>query len=339
MIIRSDKFIADPTVTCSIIVYNQKDYVGKCIDGMLEQVCDFKFNIVISDDCSTDGTQAILKDYQSRYPEIIKLVLNEKNGGIASNWANCCKAMEGGEFVAFCDGDDFWSLPQKLQLQYDYMCSHGECSGLTTKCDGFDGKNYIWKLDNDIPIVQNKVRIITQEQIWDSYSVINSGGFFFRKDIFDQHMPLDAFIENDFPFQDWPALLIMAGYGEIHLLPISTFTYRIGHESDAHPIDIMKLERRMKCGKVMFEYLHKMFPALPAGEKDYEYYTNDVLLKFCIKTGNYQRAKHYAKRYREKTIRELCCLNYITFHLYRLSRWLKKKYGSSLSRLKKNKLA
>lgn len=97
MIVRSENFISDPVVTCSIIVFNQQQWVGQCIEGMLAQKCPFPFNIIISDDCSTDGTQDVLKEYQAKYPNLIKLVLNEKNQGIAGNWASCCKAFEGGQ--------------------------------------------------------------------------------------------------------------------------------------------------------------------------------------------------------------------------------------------------
>ena len=316
MIIRSDKFIANPTVTCSIIVYNQRPYIGKCIEGMLEQVCNFPFNIIISDDCSTDGTQEVLKDYQARYPELIKLVLNEQNGGIATNWVNCCKAFEGGEYVAFCDGDDFWSLPQKLQMQYDYMQSHPECSGITTAYDSIDENGDISKT-KITEEEQKNISTITQLQIWQDPTPINPGGMLLRKDIFDKVMPLDAFIAYDFPFQDWPALLIMAGYGEIHYLPIATYTYRIGHVSDSHPGDLKKLERRMERGNKMYQYLHNMFPALEYDDNGYENYTNDVLLKFCIKQGNYKMAKQYAQKLPKRQFREICCNNWATFQLYR----------------------
>ena len=331
MIIRSDKFIANPTVTCSIIVYNQKKWIGQCIDGMLEQVCDFPFNIVISDDCSTDGTQEVLKDYQARYPEKIKLVLNEKNGGIGANWATCCKALEGGEYVAFCDGDDFWSLPNKLQTQYDYMRAHQECVGTTTGCDTMDENNVVYSDHTKYDDNPNP-RIITQQQIWTEFSNINMGGVFFKKSIFDKHMPFDAFIEYGFPLQDWPAMLIMAGYGEIHFLPIFSFTYRLGHVSDAHPQDFGKLERKMLRGKKMYQYLHSLFPTLPYNDAEYDRYANKVLLQFCIRSGNYPMAKKYAKLCDKKTVREYCCSTYLTFQMYRGMKKMSKSIRSRKSK-------
>lgn len=316
MIIRSEKYITNPTVACSIIVYNQKDYIGRCIEGMLEQKCDFTFNIVISDDCSTDGTQEVLKDYQARYPEIIKLVLNDRNGGIASNWVNCCKAMEGGEFIAFCDGDDYWSLPQKLQLQYDYLRSHPDCVGVTTDCDSIDENGVVRHAAiEDAGGAQPTV--LTQIQVWEDSVHVNPGGMFFRKEPFDRYMPFDAFVEYDFPFQDWPALLVMAGHGVVHKLPISSYTYRIGHVSDSHPDDIAKLERRMKRGEKMYWYLHTLFPALPYSEDDYKNYITDIMLKFCIKSGDYRNAKRYARLSKHKSFRVLCCYSYVSFHMFR----------------------
>ena len=138
MIIRSDNYITNPTVACGIVVYNQKEFIAQCIEGMLKQECDFPFNIVISDDCSTDGTQDILREYQSKFPDKIKLVLNETNGHIAKNWVSCARALEGGEFVSFCDGDDCWSNPHKLQMQVEYLRQHSKCVAVSTDYDTSD---------------------------------------------------------------------------------------------------------------------------------------------------------------------------------------------------------
>ena len=323
MEIRDDSYLSDVAVSCSIIVYNQKEWIGRCIEGVLEQEFAHTFNIVISDDCSTDGTQDVLRAYQQRYPHLIKLVLNEQNEGIAANWVSCCKALEKCRYIAFCDGDDYWSYPQKLQVQYSYMECHPECSGMTSACDEVDEHGMIIKsvgYEFDKNVQDAVLRRITQQQIWKDPIPINSGGFFFRKVIFDRAMPLEAFVEQDFPYQDWPALLIMAGYGEIRYLPISTFTYRIGHTSDSHSDDINKLERRMKRGANMYYYLHTLFSTLEYKEGTYEKYANNVLLQFCIKCNNYKKAKFYAKKIPQKTIREISCYSMATFQLYR---WLK----------------
>ena len=338
MIIRYDSYLSNVAVSCSIIVYNQKEWIERCLEGVFEQEFAHPFNIVISDDCSTDGTQDVLHAYQQRYPTLIKLVLNEQNGGIAANWSNCCKALENCKYIAFCDGDDYWSYPQKLQLQYDYMEGHPECSGMTSACDEVDEYGKIVKRAASECAKDGKDAIlprITQKQIWKDPIPINSGGFFFRKDIFDSVMPLDAFVEQDFPYQDWPALLIMAGYGEIHYLPIATFAYRIGHASDSHSDDISKLERRMTRGANMYYYLHTLFPTLEWEKGIYEKYADNVLLRFAIKSNNYRKAKYYAKKIPQKTIREISCYTMATFQLYR---WLKQVRHKGLKMFKGSKV-
>lgn len=320
MIVRSDEFLTNPVVTCSIVSYNQKQWIGQCIEGMLAQKFDLPYTIVISDDCSTDGTQEVLKEYQARYPDRIKLVLNEKNCGVGPNWAKSCKAMEGGEYIAFCDGDDFWSLPEKLQIQYDYMRAHPECVGMTTGCDKLDADGVL-HCDHSKYGENPQPQVITQRQLWERFSNINICGAFCRKDLFDKHVPLDAYIEQEFPVQDWPTMLVMAAYGEIHFLPIFSFTYRLGHVSESHPSDINKLERKMQRGTNMYNYLHTLFPDLPYKETNYEEYASNVLLQFSIKTGNYAKAKQYARLCGKRTLRERCCSNYVTFQMYR---WLKR---------------
>ncbi|MCQ2311449.1 MAG: glycosyltransferase, partial [Paludibacteraceae bacterium] len=291
MILRSDNYISNPVVACGIIVYNQKDYIAQCIEGMLMQECNFPFNIVIADDCSTDGTQDILREYQTKYPDKIKLVLNEKNGGIAANWVSCCRALEGGEFVSFCDGDDYWSNPHKLQLQVDYLRQHPECVAVSSDYDTMnaDGSNYKSCVRKDNPPLTGHV----QYDLWTSGKAQNAWCcFMFTRHAFDR-IPLQGFIDHDFPFQDWPALVILAGYGEFHYLPISTCVVRAVLGSDSKAVDLQKLIRRQQRSFSMNNYLASLFPdVLPVDDKEtFDRYIAGTLISTCILNNDYKSAK------------------------------------------------
>ena len=110
----------DIIVSVSLICYNQEDYITKAIDSVLMQEVDFKYEIVLSDDCSTDGTSDICLRYAKKYPNIIRLIKRDKNIGGVNNYIEnyfLCK----GKYVAFLEGDDFWIDPHKLQKQVDFL--------------------------------------------------------------------------------------------------------------------------------------------------------------------------------------------------------------------------
>jgi glycosyltransferase involved in cell wall biosynthesis len=107
-----------------------KDLEGLIADGLkswLAQKTSFDFEIVLSDDYSTDNTVAIVKKIQQEHPGKITLLTSDKRLGLAKNWIKCMKACRG-KYIAFCDGDDLWTDPLKLQKQVDYLEAHPDCN-------------------------------------------------------------------------------------------------------------------------------------------------------------------------------------------------------------------
>ena len=126
MIIESKDIVKKPQVSVVVLVYNQEDYISQCIDTILCQKVDFEYELIISDDCSQDNTIRICKKYQELYPNKIKLLLQEKNRGVAYNFG-CAINLTRGKYVCGIGGDDFWILDTKLQQQKDYLDSHPKC--------------------------------------------------------------------------------------------------------------------------------------------------------------------------------------------------------------------
>lgn len=117
----------DIKVSVAMITYNQERLVAQAIEGVLMQQTDFAVELVIGEDCSTDGTRTIVRDYGERYPDRIRLLLPEHNLGIIPNFAATLNACRG-EYLALCEGDDYWTDPLKLQKQVDFLDAHTECS-------------------------------------------------------------------------------------------------------------------------------------------------------------------------------------------------------------------
>ena len=117
-------------VTIRCIAYNQEKYIRDCLEGFVMQKTNFRFEAVVHDDASTDGTAVIIKEYAEKYPDIIKPILETENkyskhdGSLQRIMEEACK----GKDVAFCEGDDYWTDPLKLQKQVDFLESHPDCS-------------------------------------------------------------------------------------------------------------------------------------------------------------------------------------------------------------------
>ena len=117
-----------PKVSVCVVTFNQKDYIRQCLQSIIEQKTNFDFEIIVSDDCSTDETRAIVEEFSDKYPNIVKPIYHEKNIGAYKNFLFAHQAAKG-KYIAHVDGDDY-CLPDKLQVQTDFLDLHQECNVL-----------------------------------------------------------------------------------------------------------------------------------------------------------------------------------------------------------------
>ena len=115
-----------PLVTIQCLTYNHEPYIRQCLEGFVMQQTDFCFEVIVHDDASTDGTANIIREYAEKYPNIIKPILEREN-----QWSKKDGSLERimnehthGKYVAFCEGDDYWIDPYKLQKQVDFLETH-----------------------------------------------------------------------------------------------------------------------------------------------------------------------------------------------------------------------
>lgn len=119
-----DKLCKHPVVSVHMITYNHEPYIRQAIEGVLMQKTDFEYELVIGEDCSQDRTREICLEYQKKFPDKIRVLWWYENvtnlGGNARRVSAHCR----GDFIAFCEGDDYWIDPMKLQKQVEAMRRH-----------------------------------------------------------------------------------------------------------------------------------------------------------------------------------------------------------------------
>ncbi len=139
-----------PELTVCIITYNHEKYIRQCLEGVMIQKTDFPFDVVIGEDCSTDGTRSVIREFETRYPRIIKPLYHKSNVGSARNNYEYCFPLIKSKYIAICDGDDYWTDPYKLQKQYDFLEQHPECALCFHRSNSVDQDDNIIKLDKPV---------------------------------------------------------------------------------------------------------------------------------------------------------------------------------------------
>ncbi len=109
-----------------MLAYNHEKWISKSIEGVLMQKTNFKYQLIIAEDCSNDRTRDIILSYSKMYPDLIGVLFNKNNLGLAQNFSQALTICKG-KYIAICEGDDFWTDPDKLQRQVDYLNGNHNC--------------------------------------------------------------------------------------------------------------------------------------------------------------------------------------------------------------------
>ena len=210
-------------VTVYLSTYNQAEYVAQALDSILMQKTTFPFEIIAADDCSTDGTQAVILDYAARYPgKIIPYFTNPNVGG--------CKKLTGvidaglfrGEYLSWREGDDYWLGEDRLQTLVDFLEAHPEYSRVSHKRLVIDehGK----ELGFDIPeAVLDKPFTIDDFLAGRNYSDFGSLFRNYFKTAGQKYHPLLLSSRNVCDFQD---MFITQDFGPVYVLDRCLGVYR-----------------------------------------------------------------------------------------------------------------
>lgn len=255
-------------VSIFCLTYNHVEYIEDALRGFLGQKTDFDFNILIYDDASTDGTSEIVRKYQQKYPDKItayispeNLYENPKRNAILNN---LYKKYLDGEYIAWCEGDDYWIDYNKLQIQVAYLDNNKECAMVTHAYKLYDCN----KKKFDLIRILNNDGYLTNRQIinkTDGYPT--TGSLIMRREVF--------FFEDDFPksdVTDVPLQLNAIRYGKVYYINKCMSVYRYMHQGSWWNLMSQDFEKMV---------IHKINFALFL--KRYNEYTNNYFNKYINK--------------------------------------------------------
>lgn len=220
-----------------MITYNHEKYIIQAIEGVLMQKTSFPIKLVIGEDCSTDNTRRICIEYKEKYPEKIELLLPEKNLGMIPNFINTLKACTG-KYIALCDGDDYWTDPNKLQKQVDFLEKNKTVDIVCTNYNKYFNKSKK-TVNNCFPTNKYKKGISFEKYLTDRGSIATATTLI-RSTLLKKYLTELGSLAINWNVADTPLWLYALTKNKIPFINESTSVYRINEESASKfkaPID------------------------------------------------------------------------------------------------------
>lgn len=247
-------------VSLVCITYNQEQYIEQCLISMLAQVTSYQFEIIVHDDCSTDGTRDVLLKYQEKYPDIIKLVLQKENQfSKKRKFTPLAVGYAQGEYIALCEGDDFWVDNGKIQKQIEILEQYKEVNICITKAISLfpNGMTEIFcDLGDEKYVIPFDDCIIGPEK-----DFFPTASFFIRKSVFNE---LPGWYFTDAPVGDYYLQLWASKEKGCVYLPDATTVYRrdaLGSWMSNKTVEKCFLEskQRIKTSLILKKYLNRKY--------------------------------------------------------------------------------
>ena len=225
-------------VTIQCIAYNHDKYIREALEGFVSQITNFRFEVVIHDDASTDGTTKIIKEYEQKYPDIIRPIFEVENQYSKHDGtiARVLDEHSSGKYIAYCEGDDYWNNPHKLQKQVDFLESHSDYVLCYGRCRYFYEENHSF---SDKTFGGKHVKF--EELILEN--TIPTPTALFRRDAKRQYLQTIKPQEKGWLMGDYPMWLYFSHEWRIKFIDEEFSVYRVLSESASHSKDETKTER------------------------------------------------------------------------------------------------
>lgn len=307
-----------PLLSVIMCTYNRKDFVSRAIESVLSQKRDFNIEIIIGDDCSSDGTRDVLTDYYKRYPDIIVLNFQPKNLGVGGNWASSVQ-MAKGRYLAMLDDDDYWCDENRIQQAVNFLESNDDYGVVYT--------NYYTKVDNIDAFTEKGKEFPTErdivKELFSGKCCMFFPTFIIRKELINTYVDLDDYIQYRFGLQDWPTQILIGNHTKYKYFPEPSYVYRVIGESITRPKSYQNLEQRMKRDGVMYSYLLDKLPEYGKYDaEEWKRHTADRLLSLAYSKNDFKSARKYANDAYDSRKKRFAN-NILSFQLYILMKKIK----------------
>lgn len=295
----AERLVSKPLVSVYILTYNHERYIGEAIAGVASQRCDFPFELIIGEDCSTDSTGTIVRSWQAKRPDLIRVLTAERNVGAHANAARCRAAIRG-NFIAICEGDDYWQNLDKLRMQVAAMSASPDITLCHTEFDrriGFRVKhNRHASLGRRPQVAGDAYADLLRE--W----TVMTATAMYRTDILREFLRSE-FYEPRWPFGDYNLALYASVKGKVAYLPVSTATWRRVGGSASNSSPEKALAMHLAATECRRRYM-KTFPILPDQELAVEraIHAKTLVLSFAAsKPELYRESLDWLQRHGEAT--------------------------------------
>jgi len=215
-------------VSVSLVTYNQEKYIVQAIESILMQKTDFNFEIIIGEDESQDNTRSIVMEYRRRYPDKIRLFLNARNDknfsdGMPAGRQNLINNLNNanGEYIAFLDGDDYWTSPDKLQRQVNFLDTHPNYSMCFHSIQMVSEEGQLMSIKSP----KGKKQIYTLRDLLKGNFIFKCSAMY-RRGLFKEFP--EWFYKT--PLADWPLYILNAKHGDIGYIDKVMGAYRVHSE-------------------------------------------------------------------------------------------------------------
>lgn len=243
-------------VAIHCLVFNHGPYLRDCLEGFVMQKTNFRFVAIVHDDASQDNSADIIREYEAKYPDIIKPIYETTNqyskhdGSLARIMREAIDATNA-KYLAFCEGDDYWTDPYKLQKQVDILEADKTLMVCCTDCSVVDNNSVLLKekrggvVKDDIPGRYNLRDFFRDNHQYPTLSVVYRK--IHSKEIREKHSHTDNAFLGDWTM--WICLLI---YGDMYYTGEVTCAYRINPTSVTHTVNRVARAKASRdiCAKV-----------------------------------------------------------------------------------------
>ena len=269
-----------PLVTVYCTAYNQEKYIRSALDGFVMQKTNFPFEVIVHDDASTDKTADIIKEYTQKYPEIIKPIFQTENqyskgGRIFSRFI---LPIAQGKYCACCEGDDYWTDENKLQMQVDFLESHPDYSACVHNTDLIDS---ITK--KKCGFIGSETEEISMADLinWEMSTKFHTTSLLCKMDL-RRNQP--EFVKKCSGIGDYPLSLYLRSQGKIHRFNKTMSVYRTNLEGSWTSKQDKLVEKRKSIMLLINAEYEKRYKDLKSGtlKKWYKQKTAKYKLKIFL---------------------------------------------------------